>query len=457
MTRPLHRRDLLRYGTAATFLFPVLRSRWALAATELPRYVQVYIPNGCRPSQFYPDRGRDDGDFDLSGTILEPLNPLRSKTTLFKNVFTDGNIHGMVPRIFTNGTNQNGRSDGPSLDWMVADQLASRGLGTPFRALHIGVDTPYPASGRQVTPVRNASGQPQPLETDPQRVFDRLFSDLTGSVDARCSDEARRGRAAERSVLDAHRSEISSARAQLGLDPAELRVLDEYESGVRELEMRLAPEPNCEQDGGAPPEIEALGAAVRGAPKAEHGRLMADLIAWAFRLDLTRVASLNFFSEGGDTDGGKRRNIDIASWFRYRDGDYHPQGETVDTFHHHLSHFGDDSREGRWHVAVNRWAIGAVAHLAAHLEAVSIGAGSLLDASTILYMSSGGDGDRHQGSHSPAVLIGGAHGTIPMGVYRDPGSRVYHGSVLRSVADSFELPGNDFGSNPDRRPIQRLW
>lgn len=462
MTSPKwSRRDLLRFGSAAVFLSPVLRASRAHAqVTAHPRYVQVFIPNGCRPRAFYPDAGPDERVFDFAGTILEPLNPLRGKVSLYRDVttVTRFNIHSMVPRLFTNGTNRDGRSDGASLDWRIADHLRAQGVQTRFHSLHLGVDSPFPSSGGRCTPVCNPSGQPQPLETDPGRAFDGLFSDLTGSMDARCAPEAIAARRTRRSVLDAHRRELSAAVSALGLTAEERVVLDEYETGVRELEQRLAPDPDCSgANAGAPPELEALGGRTLGAPTAEHGRLMAEIITWAFRLDLTRVASLNFFSEGGDTDGGRRRNIDVASWFRVRDGVYHPEGERVDTFHHHLSHFGDSSREARWHAAVNRWAVDAIAHLAQGLDAVPTADGSLLDASTILYMSSGGDGSRHRGEHSPCVLVGGANGRIPMGRYRNLDGRVYHGSALRSVADAFGLPGDGFGSNPDDRPIVRLW
>ena len=239
--------------------------------------------------------------------------------------------------------------------------------------------------------------------------------------------------------------ERGAARASLGLGAAERLLLDELESGIRDLERRLP-------EVGAPPppacgdaDLVAFRERAASLAKAEHGRFFADRGVLAFQLDLTRVVSLTHFSEGGDTDRGKRTNVDVASWFRVRDGGYDPDGERVDTFHHHLSHYGDGAREAGWERAVNRWAYAHVAYLAMRMDELPGTTGSMLDDSLVFHLGSGGNGKTHRGENTPCLLLGSAGGAIPQGEYRGV-RRARHGRAVASAAVALGVSEGAFGS-----------
>ncbi|MEM9863538.1 MAG: DUF1552 domain-containing protein [Myxococcota bacterium] len=446
------RRELFRrYGPAALLIAPVVRHAVARAAPPSERrFVQIFLPNGTRPSEFWPT----SSGFDLSGSRLAPFESIKHKMLVFRGVNAAGSIHAMPSGLFTNGSTSGGRSgqtNGASLDWAFADAVQAGPSPTPFHSIQIGIDTPYPnRDGCSTT--RDGSGRLQPVVTDPARLFDHLFGGLSGSGD--CSDTPASPPAAtaynpRRSRLDALRESLASAQRDLGFGPGELSHLDEFESGVRDLELRL-PSVDAEGSGaGTSPAIECgdvgeLQARSRSVAKANQGEFFGDLVALAFQLDLTRSAAINFFSEGGDTDGGKRTNVDVASWFRVRDGRYDPDGERVDTFHHHLSHYNPSSREGAWDGAVNRWAYETMAHLALRLDGLPGASGTMLDDSLMMYMGSGGDGARHRPERMPCVILGSAGGVLPQGEMRDAGG-VLWGRALATAAAALGLEGGTFG------------
>src|SRR5205823_9196257 len=86
---------------------------------------------------------------------------------------------------------------------------------------------------------------PLAVEVNPQSVFERLF----GSADPSLSPEVRARRAGYRkSILDRTRDNTRDLMTDLG--PADRRKMDEYLTGIREVEMRLN---SVEKDQTLPP------------------------------------------------------------------------------------------------------------------------------------------------------------------------------------------------------------
>ncbi len=226
---------------------------------------------------------------------------------------------------------------------------------------------------------------PVAKEINPRLVFDRLFGEpATGSraEDRACADRRRK------SILDFIGGEARQLERSLGT--ADRRKLDEYLTGVREIEQRIDR---------ARPAIELHGAKLSrplGIPAdhQEHLRLMADLLVLAFQCDLTRIATFVFAN-----DGSNRSYQSIGV----------PDG------HHDLSHHGGDEAKLDKIQKVNRFHVAHLAYLLHKLKSIPEGEGTLLDHSMIVYGSGISDGNSHSHDHLPILLAGKANGTVKSG------------------------------------------
>ena len=125
--------------------------------------------------------------------------------------------------------------------------------------------------------------------SNPRMAFERLF----GADDVPLDAEARARRARDRrSILDLVSDRTRSLQGELG--PADRRKLDEYLTGVREIERQIE---RAEQDGRdvAPPFEKPSGIP---ADFADYVKLMFDLQVAAFQADLTRVSTFMIGREG---------------------------------------------------------------------------------------------------------------------------------------------------------------
>jgi len=157
--------------------------------------------------------------------------------------------------------------------------------------------------------------------------------------------------------------------------------MDEYLSGIRELERRienaeraptLAPEGAQEPDG-IPKEF------------AEHVRVLGELIALAFATDSTRVATLMLGNEGSN-----RSYPDLGV----------PEG------HHEISHHGDAADKRAKVALIDRFHVSLFAHVVEKLAAQVEDEQSLLEHCLVLYGSGISDGNRHNHEELPIVLVG---------------------------------------------------
>jgi hypothetical protein len=209
-------------------------------------------------------------------------------------------------------------------------------------------------------------------ELDPRLVFERLF----GDGDANLSPEERAARHEhEQSLLDFVREDAKRLSSQLG--GADRQKLDEYLSGVRELERRIQLAAQQSNDGS----LDALRPTKLPSDYAEHIALMCDLLALALRTDTTRVATLMLANEGSNKSYPK-----LGA----------PEG------HHELSHHGKDAEKQKKIAAINRFHVEQLAHLLDQL-----GSDELLDHTLVAYGSGISDGDRHNHDELPILVAGG--------------------------------------------------
>jgi hypothetical protein len=390
MIPPLDRRTALR-GLGLALALPLLERMAPArdASRAAPRRaVFLYVPNGIHMPDWRP---RGEGEALELGPTMEPLAPWRDALLVISGLTHDkARPHGDGPGdharsagSFLTGCHPK-KTDGPIEAGISADQLAAREIGnaTRLRSLELGCepgrlggqcDSGYSCAYSN-TISWSAPHVPLPKETDPRLVFDRLFRDEASELPEALRDEHRRRR---RSVLDFVRDDVTRLERQLGA--ADQRKLDEYESGVRELERRIAFLEQRGREAGfqRPAELPDN--------YADLARLQADLLALAFETDTTRIATFLLANEGSG-----RSYPALGA----------PEG------HHELSHHGGDPEKLRKIAAINRHHVELLAHL---LQALSRkeGESTLLDSTLVAYGSGISDGDRHNHEDLPILLAGG--------------------------------------------------
>jgi Protein of unknown function (DUF1552) len=437
----MSRRTLLK-GVGASLALPLLEAMCGQAPGQDPpapmRLVFVYAPNGKHMPDWTPSTV--GVDYALP-SLLAPLRPFREDLLVLSGLAqpaADANgdgpgDHARAMATFLTGcrARRTGGSDirvGVSVDQVAA---AALGRATRFASLEIGCEGGRTAgvcdNGYSCAYQTNLSWQspttPMPKEVNPRLLFERLFGRTVEDHGA----DARRQRE-RRSVLDFVAEDARHLSGQVGA--TDRRRIDEYLTGVRELEQRIQRV--------QPAVVVGSSRLVRptGIPQdfREHARLLSDLLVVAFEADLTRVVT---FVLGNDGSNRSYREVDVA------DG------------HHDLSHHGGDATKHQKLRRINRLHVEQFAYLLERLRSVREGAGTLLDRSLVVYGSGISDGDRHSHNDLPILLAGRGCGTI------GPGRHVRYpdGTPLTnlhvSLLDRLGVTVNVFGNSTGRLAFLR--
>ena len=179
-------------------------------------------------------------------------------------------------------------------------------------------------------------------------------------------------------------------RARLGGRDAEK--LDEYLTGVREIERRIA---KAETEN-ALMSLDGVKAPTGGVPRdrGEHIRLLGDMMVLAFQADLTRVCSFMFAN-----DGSNRPFPEIG----------------VGDGHHDVSHHGKDPDKLGKKKKIDVFHAQQLAYVLARMAEIEEPGGTLLDNSLVIYGAGISDGDRHNHDDLPTLVAGSAGGTLRTG------------------------------------------
>jgi hypothetical protein len=369
------------------------------------RLAFFYVPNGVHIPSWAPS-----GVGKLPAKLpplLRALEPFRDDLLVFSGLTQDGaRAHGDGPgdharaaAAFLTGAHpyKTGGKDiraGVSVDQYAAERI---GKETPFASLELGCeDGPQSGScdsGYSCAYSNNISWAspttPMALEVDPRRVFDRLFA---GDSRPEVAEARRRRLERRRSILDFVRED--SRKLQGRLDGADRRKLDEYLTGVREIERRL--------EKAAPIDDGADVGEPAGLPRApgerlafpDHVKLLADMIVLAFQGDVTRIATFMFAREGSNRN---YREVDVA------DG------------HHDLSHHQGRPEKLEKIGRIDRFHVSLYAYLVERLDSILEGDGTLLDNCMVVFGGGINDGNRHNNENLPVVLAGSGGGSIDTG------------------------------------------
>lgn len=439
---PVSRRDALRgLGVALTLpwlesLAPALARASSAIAQPPRRMAFIFVPNGVHLPNWTPQS--EGFGFQLP-YILEPLGNVQEELLVLSGLTHDkGRANGDGPgdharsaSVFLTGA-QPRKTDGSNIrSGISVDQAAAQRIGslTKFPSLELGCEPGRSAggcdSGYSCAYSSNISwaGESSPMgkETNPRAVFERLFSAGGG----RTTDKhAARRQALKLSVLDFISEDAKRLQDQLGT--SDNRKLDEYLTGVREVERRIE---LAERESFGEKTVDYEVPA--GIPReyAEHLRLMCDMMVLAFQTDSTRIASCMFADAGSNRS---YRQIDV------------PDG------HHDLSHHRSDAKKLEKISKINRFHVAQLAYLLEKMKAVPEGDGSLLDNSMICYGSAISDGNRHNNEDLPILLAGRGGGTIDPGRHLRYQREIPLCNLFMSMLDRVGAPVDFIGDSTGR-------
>jgi hypothetical protein len=405
----LSRRALLR-GAGAAIGLPMLdamvpalsfaRGGMAAAKNAPMRLSFAYVPNGVTIQDWTPKS--TGASYELS-TALKPLEPLREHFNVLtglahKNAEALGDgagDHARAGACFLTGVHPKKTAGADIHAGISVDQIAARHLEKDMRlaSLELGCedsrtvgncDSGYSCAYTNSISWRSAT-TPMPPETNPRLAFERLF----GTEDYSLDPETRARRALMReSILD-----VVNARTQKltsGLGASDKRKMDEYLTGVREVERRIQMAekdnqqfvPSIEKPAGIPEKF------------SDYVKLMFDLQVLAYQADITRVSSLQLGRE--------------ASVRTY--------GEIgVPDPHHPLSHHRNIPELMAKITKINTFHVSLFGYFLERLKNTPDGDGSLLDHSMIVYGSAICDGNQHSHYNLPVLLAGGGNGKLAPG------------------------------------------
>lgn len=409
----LSRRHFLR-GLGTCIALPAFaslgaRRAWAEAATAplattasgAPlRTAFVYFPNGAIPSTWWP-QGHET-EFELSRT-LQPLAGRRSDVLILggldhQNAYPGpdgGGDHARANGTFLTGVRMK-KSATEIRAGISIDQVLARSVGhvTRFPSLELTCDASRKTGGcdsgyscaYQYNISWSGPTSPMTPEGNPRQVFERLFG--AGSPGERAANLARRQQE-QRSVLDFVMDEARRMQRRLGA--ADQDKLDQYLTGVRELEKRIE---RAEQFG-RPADPDRPTPAGIPAEHGEYIQIMFDMMALAFQTDSTRVASLLLAHDGSNRSFGE---IGIHEG------------------HHDLSHHQNKPELVQKVAEIDLWYVKQFARFLDTLSGMQDSDGrSLLHNSMIVYGGGNADGNRHTHSNLPIVLAGAGGGTLQPG------------------------------------------
>ena len=419
--QPIPRRSFLK-GAGISLALPwldVMRiGAGAAVPAETPRRaVFCFFGLGINGRDFTPvNTGLN---YTLS-PILKPLEALRRDFTVIsglKLTYSGGHVGD---RTFLTGTNT--RSASAKLRVSCDQELANAiGRQTRFPSLALGIRRGTGFGGNQDQTLSwSSGGTPLPAENRPHLLFDQLFRpDTPQTIKQREAEFIRRA-----SVLDSLREEARRLNSSLGAN--DQHKLDEYLTGIRDLERRMQdekewlrrPKPNVEaltfgKEQGLDPEKAGL-------EYRRYQRLMFDVITLALQTDSTRVISYLARMDGQDGTGAWR---DQGNPYNY----------------HEMTHHGEDPDKLKWFTQADIWYMEEWAYFLGRLAAVKEGDGTLLDHTLVAYGSSGGSINAHHNHHLPTMLAGGARlGVKHQGHLVKEDVRL--GNLWRTVFDRLSVP-----------------
>jgi hypothetical protein len=373
--------------------------------------------------------------FDLPAT-LRPLEPFRDQMVVVSGLeqamaygIGDGSgDHSRAGAAWLSGVHPKHTEGADIRGGLTADQIAAGAIGgdTELPSLEVGLDllenVGMCENGYSCVYLNAISWKTPttPLfpEPNPRVVFERLFG---GGGTA---DERSRRLQEQRSILDSVSQSVSRLQHSLGAGDR-LRV-DEYLDAVRDIERRIQRSEKQNLSSAEVPDRPV------GIPEQweDHAKLMFDLQIAAYQTDITRVIT---FMLGRELNGTVYPNSGV------------PDG------HHNLTHHRYDPVKVAKVEKINAYHIKLFSdYYLAKLRATPDGDGSLLDHMLLLYGGGISDGNLHDHSNLPLVLIGGSAGHLKGGRHLKYPDKTPMTNLLVSMLDKLGVPLEKLGDSTGR-------
>lgn len=374
----------------------------ATTASGMPlRMGFLYVPNGVIMPEWFPKGTGKEFEFNKSTASLAPFRDHLQFISGFEHKNGWAGPDGAGDHARANATILTGarprKTAGADIKLGVSvDQVAAAKVGSQsrFSSLELSCDGVRKSgvcdSGYSCAYQFNLSWRsettPMAPESNPRLVFERLFG--AGKGEERQKNFQIR-QAQKRSILDFILDDAKSLQTQLGRN--DQHKLDEYLTGVREIEQRIQkaekfgrlPDPGMDTPSGVPENYK------------DHIRLMMDMLLLAFETDSTRVATFLMAY-----DGSNRTFKDIG----------------ISEGHHSLSHHQDDADKVQKLAAIDTFYCEQFAYFLERLaQAKDPDGSSVLDNSMLVYCSGLSDGNRHRHNNLPVILAGHGGGNLQTG------------------------------------------
>lgn len=447
LQRRLSRRHFLR-GMGVCVALPTFTSmlpRRALAAASAPattptgaplRMAFLYVPNGVNVKSWRPVG--EGAEYQLSET-LKPLADFKKDFQVFtgfehKNGWAgpDGaGDHARANATILTGARPKKTAGSDIRLGISVDQLAAQHVGrwTRFPSLELSCDGVRKSGScdsgyscaYQFNLAWRSETTPVAPESNPRLVFERLFG--AGDKEQRQAEFQRR-QAQQHSILDFVRDDARRLHRQLGRN--DQHKLDEYLTGVREIEQRLeqterfgiAPDPGAPAPAGVPRDYR------------DHIRLMCDMLVLAFQTDSTRVATFLLAH-----DGSNRNFRDIG----------------VSEGHHELSHHQNDQEKLNKIAKIDRFYTEQFAYFLERMRSVKDEDGrSLLENSMVVYAAGLSDGNRHNHDDLPVIVAGHGGGGFQPGRHVNLGQNTPMTNLYVRMLEQMGVHVDRFGDSTGR-------
>jgi len=377
--RVCSRRQFLR-GTGVALALPFLDAMmpaFARDAKVLPPRRMLAVCNnlGLVPEKFFPEKaGRD---YTLS-PYLEELRENREEFTVFSGV-SHPDVDGGHPADNCFLTAAPHPGSGGFRNTISLDQFAAERIGhlTRLPSLTLGVNVQQGLRSLSWT----GTGALIPCEEKPSEVFKRLFLNGTPAQVA----EQERKLALGQSIMDAVAGQAKSLQRDVG--PHDRERLDQYFTGVRDLEKRMAMAREWERK--PKPVVKATMPKDPEGPREymEKVRLMYDMARLAFENDSTRLITLMLDSVNSPA-------IEV-------------EGQNTTDGYHNLSHHGKSPTKLAQLEMIDREHMKLLSSLFTELKTSHEGTDRLLDRTMILYGSNLGNANTHVTTNLPVLFAGG--------------------------------------------------
>lgn len=363
-----NRRTFIK-GIGGALALPVLESTALGATTPKTRFLVVGNPFGMHPEHFFPkDFGKE---FTVSRT-LNSMDWLKDRLSIFSH--TDHNMvsgHGRE-LSFLSGVLPADAAAFPEKN-MSIDQVIARHTGGHVRYPSINTGL-----GSGVRMSWTANGVENALITDPQKLFDHLFKNLSADEKKDRRDMLKRNASILDSVGDQFDHLLKNGSS------ADKERIDQYQTSVRELEKTFAN--RQEWINRDKPKYDISNHYSGEVTIFNEYEAIFDMVSYAFETDLTRVATISFPTN--------LKYLDVPG---------------VTRSYHGCTHNGKMEDVTNELVAIESFQISQLARCLKKLDSIQEPGtdGTMLDNTVVLFGSGMGYGGTHSNRNLPIMVAGG--------------------------------------------------